>query len=95
MVYLQIQEFEWFFKGTRKLKFNAILTTYEIVLKDKQFLSEVSWAALMVDEAHRLKNQDALLYKALVDFDSNHRLDFCTFFIYIKCILAVHYNNRV
>jgi chromodomain-helicase-DNA-binding protein 1 len=49
------------------------LTTYEIVLKDKVWLSEVSWAALMVDEAHRLKNQDSLLYKALVDFDSNHR----------------------
>lgn len=69
----QIQEYEWYFKGSRKLKFNAILTTYEIVLKDKIWLSEVSWAALMVDEAHRLKNQDSLLYKALLDFNSNHR----------------------
>lgn len=28
----------------------------------------------MVDEAHRLKNDDSLLYKALKDFDTNHRL---------------------
>jgi chromodomain-helicase-DNA-binding protein 1 len=28
----------------------------------------------MVDEAHRLKNEDSLLYKSLKEFDTNHRL---------------------
>jgi Superfamily II DNA/RNA helicases, SNF2 family len=28
----------------------------------------------MVDEAHRLKNDDSLLYKALFEFKTNHRL---------------------
>jgi chromodomain-helicase-DNA-binding protein 1 len=50
------------------------LTTYEILLKDKSFLGAVSWACLMVDEAHRLKNEDSLLYKSLKEFDTNHRL---------------------
>lgn len=50
------------------------MTTYEIVLKDKAFLGAVNWAALLVDEAHRLKNDDSLLYKALSEFTTNHRL---------------------
>ena len=29
---------------------------------------------LGVDEAHRLKNDDSLLYKYLQDFDTNHRI---------------------
>lgn len=69
-----IRQYEWCYSSSKRLKFNAILTTYEIVLKDKVFLGSVSWAALLVDEAHRLKNDDSLLYKALMEFDTNHRL---------------------
>jgi chromodomain-helicase-DNA-binding protein 1 len=69
-----IRQFEWCYSGSKRLKFNAILTTYEIVLKDKALLGSLSWAALLVDEAHRLKNDDSLLYKALMEFDTNHRL---------------------
>lgn len=58
----------------KKIKCNAILTTYEILLKDKAFFNSVSWAALIVDEAHRLKNEDSLLYRTLIKFDTNHRL---------------------
>lgn len=69
-----IRQYEWCFTSTNRQKFNAILTTYEILLKDKAFLGCVSWAALLVDEAHRLKNDDSLLYKALYEFETNHRL---------------------
>ncbi|XP_013134989.1 PREDICTED: chromodomain-helicase-DNA-binding protein 1 isoform X3 [Papilio polytes] len=69
-----IRQFEWSFASSKRLKFNAILTTYEILLKDRQFLKSYSWACLLVDEAHRLKNDDSLLYKALKEFDTNHRL---------------------
>ncbi|XP_060804786.1 chromodomain-helicase-DNA-binding protein 1 isoform X2 [Amyelois transitella] len=69
-----IRQFEWSFSSSKRLKFNAILTTYEILLKDRQFLRSFSWACLLVDEAHRLKNDDSLLYKALKEFDTNHRL---------------------
>ena len=37
-------------------------------------LGNINWACLGVDEAHRLKNDDSLLYKTLIDFRSNHRL---------------------
>ncbi|XP_022915044.1 chromodomain-helicase-DNA-binding protein 1 [Onthophagus taurus] len=69
-----IRSYEWCYAGSKRLKFNAILTTYEIVLKDKAFLGSISWAVILVDEAHRLKNDDSLLYKALMEFDTNHRL---------------------
>lgn len=69
-----IRQYDWCFSSTKRMKFNAILTTYEILLKDKMFLGCISWAALLVDEAHRLKNDDSLLYKALKEFNTNHRL---------------------
>uniref|UniRef100_A0AC34GFY1 Chromodomain helicase DNA binding protein 1 n=1 Tax=Panagrolaimus sp. ES5 TaxID=591445 RepID=A0AC34GFY1_9BILA len=60
--------------NSRKIKVNALLTTYEILLKDKAFLSGFDWAALMVDEAHRLKNDESLLYQCLRNFSTAHRL---------------------
>jgi len=72
--FLQIRETEWCYESSKRLKFNAILTTYEIVLKDSSLLNSLSWAVLLVDEAHRLKNDDSLLYKALQSLDTNQRL---------------------
>ncbi|XP_033845032.1 chromodomain-helicase-DNA-binding protein 1 [Periophthalmus magnuspinnatus] len=69
-----IRTHEWMHVHTKRLKLNILLTTYEILLKDKSFLGSVGWAFIGVDEAHRLKNDDSLLYKTMIDFKSNHRL---------------------
>uniref|UniRef100_A0AAQ5Z5J8 DNA helicase n=1 Tax=Amphiprion ocellaris TaxID=80972 RepID=A0AAQ5Z5J8_AMPOC len=69
-----IRTHEWIHVHSKRLKFNILLTTYEILLKDKSFLGSVNWAFIGVDEAHRLKNDDSLLYKTMIDFKSNHRL---------------------
>ncbi|XP_056591862.1 chromodomain-helicase-DNA-binding protein 1 isoform X2 [Triplophysa dalaica] len=69
-----IRTHEWMHLQTKRLKLNILLTTYEILLKDKSFLGNVSWAFIGVDEAHRLKNDDSLLYKTMMEFKSNHRL---------------------
>uniref|UniRef100_A0A8C9V087 Chromodomain helicase DNA binding protein 1 n=1 Tax=Scleropages formosus TaxID=113540 RepID=A0A8C9V087_SCLFO len=69
-----IRTHEWMHSQNKRLKFNILLTTYEILLKDKSFLGNVNWAFIGVDEAHRLKNDDSLLYKTMIEFKSNHRL---------------------
>lgn len=58
----------------RKIKFNVLLTTYEYVLADWQFLSSIKWQFLAVDEAHRLKNRESQLYERLLQFNAPSRL---------------------
>ncbi|XP_060689684.1 chromodomain-helicase-DNA-binding protein 1-like isoform X1 [Hemiscyllium ocellatum] len=52
----------------KNCNFHVLLTTYEICLKDASFLSRSNWSVLIVDEAHRLKNQNSLLHKTLKSF---------------------------
>lgn len=38
--------------------FPVVVTTYEICMNDKNFLSGFLWKYIVVDEGHRLKNLD-------------------------------------
>lgn len=58
----------------RQAKFDALITTYEMVLKDSATLRELKWSALIVDEAHRLKNTEAALYKELCQWPFKSKL---------------------
>ena len=49
--------------ASRPHLFEVIITTYELVLKDAEILSAIPWNYLVVDEAHRLKNNDSALYQ--------------------------------
>uniref|UniRef100_I3J550 Chromodomain helicase DNA binding protein 1-like n=1 Tax=Oreochromis niloticus TaxID=8128 RepID=I3J550_ORENI len=54
--------------------FHVLLTTYELCLKDASFLKRWKWKVLVVDEAHRLKNQNSLLHKTLTEFSVGFRV---------------------
>ncbi|XP_042305737.1 chromodomain-helicase-DNA-binding protein 1-like [Sceloporus undulatus] len=59
---------------TSNNNFHILLTTYEMCLRDAAFLKRFKWACLVVDEAHRLKNQDSLLHKTLSEFSTDFSL---------------------
>lgn len=60
--------------GVRAPAFDVLLTTYELILKDRAFLGPMRWTYLAVDEAHRLKNTASALHDALKDFHTESRL---------------------
>jgi chromodomain-helicase-DNA-binding protein 1 len=64
-----IREHELLVDGNpKKPKFNILVTSYEFILQDWQFLQSIKWQTLAVDEAHRLKNRESQLYNRLVNF---------------------------
>ncbi|KAI0206276.1 SNF2 family N-terminal domain-containing protein [Astrocystis sublimbata] len=70
-----IKEHELMFNGNpKKHKFNVLVTSYEYILMDAEFLRTIKWQALAVDEAHRLKNKEAKLYAELMSFGAPARV---------------------
>ncbi|XP_019557394.3 chromodomain-helicase-DNA-binding protein Mi-2 homolog [Aedes albopictus] len=56
------------------LKFNVLLTSYEMVSFDAACLGSIEWAALVVDEAHRLKSNQSKFFKTLSNYSINYKL---------------------
>ena len=50
-------------------KFHALITTYELVLSDAEVLRDIKWRLVIIDEAHRLKNQKCRLLNELKTLD--------------------------
>ncbi|PRW57711.1 CHROMATIN REMODELING 5 isoform A [Chlorella sorokiniana] len=71
-----LRAFEWETGNPmgRQYKFDALITTYEMVLKDAEVLRPIKWAYMMVDEAHRLKNDESALYKELIQWSFKNKL---------------------
>lgn len=59
-----------------QVKFHVLLTSYELVSIDTATLSSLDWDVLVVDEAHRLKNNQSkvtlLFYRQLNE--NGHKL---------------------
>lgn len=41
------------------MKFHVLLTSYEYITVDSTVLQSINWEVLVVDEAHRLKNNQS------------------------------------
>ncbi|XP_037437385.1 probable helicase CHR10 [Triticum dicoccoides] len=50
---------------SNELPFDVMLTSYDIALMDQDFLSQVPWLYVVIDEAQRLKNPSSVLYNVL------------------------------
>lgn len=55
-------------------EYDVILTTYEMCLYGKSLLRRVDWSYIVVDEAHRLKNENSQLSKMVREYNFKHRL---------------------
>ncbi|RXG47599.1 hypothetical protein VDGE_06547 [Verticillium dahliae] len=45
----------------RQGRFQVLLTTYEYIIKDRPILSKIKWFHMIIDEGHRMKNQNSKL----------------------------------
>ncbi|KTW32016.1 uncharacterized protein T551_00698 [Pneumocystis jirovecii RU7] len=54
--------------------FPIIVTSYEIIMNDRQYLKHYQWKYIVVDEGHRIKNLNCRLIRELKGYDSANRL---------------------
>jgi SWI/SNF-related matrix-associated actin-dependent regulator of chromatin subfamily A member 5 len=55
-------------------KFDICVTSFEMAIKEKTTLRRFSWRYIIIDEAHRIKNENSLLSKTMRLFSTNYRL---------------------
>jgi SWI/SNF-related matrix-associated actin-dependent regulator of chromatin subfamily A member 5 len=55
-------------------KFDVCVTSFEMAIKEKTALRRFSWRYIIIDEAHRIKNENSLLSKTMRLFSTNYRL---------------------
>ena len=42
-------------------KFDVVVTSYEMVIKEKNHFKKFHWRYIIIDEAHRIKNENSIL----------------------------------
>lgn len=45
-----------------------MITTYEMIMLERELLKDIPWRVLIIDEAHRLKNRNCKLMVELSQF---------------------------
>jgi SNF2 family DNA or RNA helicase len=54
--------------------FEVLVTTYEMAVKEKAALGKFSWRYIVIDEAHRIKNENSILSQVVRIYKSQFRL---------------------
>ncbi|KAF1940553.1 ISWI chromatin-remodeling complex ATPase ISW2 [Clathrospora elynae] len=55
-------------------QFPIMVTSYEICMNDRKYLTSFGWQFIIIDEGHRIKNLDCRLIRELQQFQSANRL---------------------
>lgn len=75
-----LQDYEYYYKlenGKQLkdiIKFNVLITTFEMIVTDYQDLSNFNFRICVIDEAHRLKNRNCKLLEGLRQLNLEHRV---------------------
>ncbi|XP_053379869.1 chromodomain-helicase-DNA-binding protein Mi-2 homolog isoform X2 [Mercenaria mercenaria] len=64
----------WKMKQGSQVKFHVLLTSYELISIDAATLGSIDWAVLVVDEAHRLKNNQSKFFRILSNYKLGYKL---------------------
>ena len=54
--------------------FDVCITSYEMILREKSHLKKFAWEYIIIDEAHRIKNEESSLAQMVRMFNSRSRL---------------------
>ncbi|KAL1852711.1 chromatin remodeling complex Adenosinetriphosphatase [Paecilomyces lecythidis] len=54
--------------------FDVCITSYEMILREKSHLKKFAWEYIIIDEAHRIKNEESSLSQIIRVFNSRNRL---------------------
>lgn len=55
-------------------KFDVLITSYEMIIREKNVLKKVAWQYIVIDEAHRIKNEESALSQIIRLLYSKNRL---------------------
>ncbi|ALC38544.1 kis [Drosophila busckii] len=75
-----IQDYEFYYKTEsgkvlkEPIKFNVLITTFEMIVTDYMDLKAFNWRLCVIDEAHRLKNRNCKLLEGLRQLNLEHRV---------------------
>jgi SWI/SNF-related matrix-associated actin-dependent regulator of chromatin subfamily A member 5 len=56
------------------IKYDVVVTTFEMILDELNTFKRIAWQYLIVDEAHKLKNEEGRAHTALDSLPTSHRL---------------------
>lgn len=61
-------------KTQEQRRWDVVLTTYEVINLEKNALTKIAWRYLIIDEAHRLKNEQSQFSQTIRLINVQHRL---------------------
>lgn len=76
---------------------DVCLATYEVCNAERKILQKFAWKYLVIDEAHRLKNETSLFSQTVRTFHTQHRLLLTgtVSLFYCVCRALVSYTNNL
>lgn len=53
---------------------DVCITSYEMIIRERAVLRKIQWRYLVIDEAHRIKNEKSKLSEIIREFETTNRL---------------------
>ena len=69
-----IKKYEMFYKNTTIPKFHVFLTNYAKINKEIDIIKSIHWKCVVIDEAHKLKNNNSKLINCLKSLNVDFKL---------------------